>query len=336
MLELKNISVRFRSKSRSVDAVKNVSIHVNRAEVFGIVGTSGAGKSTLLRTINLLERPSEGEIWIDGRNIASLQGEALRRERLNIGMVFQHFNLLHSQTISENIALPLHAARLASAAIQKRVSELLDLVDLNGMGKALPSQLSGGQKQRVGIARALANNPDVLLCDEPTSALDLETTESILNLLAEINRKLGVTIVIISHEMAVIKRICHRVAVMHDGVVVENKPVYDLFAHPEHAFTRELVEKSLDLRVPDRVLEEQQGEILRLVFLGARAEDPVLNETTHLFSVQINILHGRIEYIAGKPIGILLVSLQGTENNVKLATQFLQEHVARLEVIRHG
>ena len=336
MLEIKNISVRFRSRSRSVDAVKNASLRVDRAEVFGIVGTSGAGKSTLLRTINLLERPSEGEIWIDGRNIVALQGEDLRKERLRIGMVFQHFNLLHSQTIADNIALPLRAAGLAKSAMQTRVTELLELVDLRGMEKALPSQLSGGQKQRVGIARALANHPSILLCDEPTSALDLETTESILNLLAEINQKLGVTIVIISHEMAVIKKICHRVAVMNDGVVVENKPVYQLFAHPEHPFTKELVEKSLDLQLPLRVLQEQSGTLLRLVFLGARAEDPVLHETSQLYFVQINILHGRIEYIEGRPIGILIISLQGKPENIRSAQEHLHNHVARLEVIRHG
>jgi len=335
MLELKNVSVRFRSRSRSVDAVRDASLHVERAEVFGIVGASGAGKSTLLRTINLLERPSEGEIWSGGRNIASLRGEALRKERLNIGMVFQHFNLLHSQSVFENIALPLRAAGQPKAAIQKRVEELLELVELGGMGRAMPSQLSGGQKQRVGIARALANHPGILLCDEPTSALDLETTESILNLLAGINQKLGVTIVIISHEMAVIKKICHRVAVMKDGVIVENKPVYELFAHPEHAFTRELVAKSLDLRLPERVLQERTGTIVRLVFLGARAEDPILNEITERFLVKANILHGRIEYIDDRPIGILIVSLQGKPARIKHALEYLQNCVARLEIIRH-
>jgi D-methionine transport system ATP-binding protein len=334
MLELKHISVRFRSRSRSVDAVRDASLQVQPAEVFGIVGASGAGKSTLLRTINLLERPSEGEIWNEGRNIALLRGEALRKERLNIGMVFQHFNLLHSQSIFENIALPLLAAKKSGSEIKARVEELLELVELGGMGKALPTQLSGGQKQRVGIARALANHPSILLCDEPTSALDLETTESILNLLAGINRKLGVTIVIISHEMAVIKRICHRVAVMKDGVIVENKPVYELFAKPEHPFTRELVEKSLGLKLPERVFDKQTGTVLRLVFLGARAEEPVLNEVTRRFSVHPNILHGRIEYIDDRPIGILIVSLDGEGPQVRDAIGFFQQNVARLEVIR--
>ncbi|XHR30467.1 MAG: methionine ABC transporter ATP-binding protein [Chthoniobacteraceae bacterium] len=334
MLELKHVSVRFRSRSRSVDAVRDASLHVKPAEVFGIVGASGAGKSTLLRTINLLERPSDGEIWSGGRNIALLRGEVLRKERLNIGMVFQHFNLLHSQSIFENIALPLRAAGKKGPAIQTRVEELLELVELGGMGKALPSQLSGGQKQRVGIARALANHPGILLCDEPTSALDLETTESILNLLAGINKKLGVTIVIISHEMAVIKKICHRVAVMKDGVIVENKPVYELFANPEHPFTRELVEKALGLKLPDRVFDKQTGTILRLVFLGTRAEEPILNEATRRFGVHSNILHGRIEYIDDRPIGILIVSLDGQAQQVRDAIEYFQHNVARLEVIR--
>lgn len=334
MLELKHVSVRFRSRHRSVDAVRDASLQVQPAEVFGIVGASGAGKSTLLRTINLLERPSEGEIWSGGRNIATLCGEALRKERLNIGMVFQHFNLLHSQSIFENIALPLRAAGRPLPEIRKRVEELLELVELGGMGRALPSQLSGGQKQRVGIARALANRPGILLCDEPTSALDLETTESILNLLAGINKKLDVTIVIISHEMAVIKKICHRVAVMKDGEIVENKPVYELFANPEHPFTRELVEKSLGLQLPGRVLDKQTGTILRLVFLGTNAEEPVLNDAARRFGVHPNILHGRIEYIDGLPIGILIVSLEGTREQIDDAIAHFQYNVARLEIIR--
>jgi len=336
MLELKNIHVTFRGRRQDVHAVRDVSLHVADGEVYGIVGTSGAGKSTLLRTINLLERPTSGEILIRDQNIAHLSGEALRQIRLKIGMVFQHFNLAHSRTVHDNIALALRAANVPEEAIRRRVPELLELVELTDKEFALPGQLSGGQKQRVGIARALANNPDVLLCDEPTSALDLETTEAILDLLAGINRRLGVTVVIISHEMAVIKKICHRVAVMKDGEIVEENNVYELFSNPAHALTKELVEKSLDLALPPRITEKIRGSLVRLVYRGERAEEPILAETVSAHRVRINILHGKIEYIDDRPIGILIISLDGAPADVQQATDHLRNQVARLEVIRHG
>jgi D-methionine transport system ATP-binding protein len=336
MLELKNIQVRFATGSHAVHAVRNVSLRVAKGEIYGIVGTSGAGKSTLLRTINLLERPSSGEIRIDGREITGLDAEALRAVRLRTGMVFQHFNLAHSRTVEDNIALPLRAAGVSEDRIRERVTQLLELVELADKRRVYPGQLSGGQKQRVGIARALANEPPLLLCDEPTSALDLETTESILDLLAGINARLGVTIVIISHEMAVIKRICHRVAVMQDGEVVEERTAYDLFATPRHALTRELIEKSLNLTLPPRLLAQSKGTLIRLVYLGETAEEPILASTARLYSVHINILHGRIEYIGDRPIGILIVALEGEPERIEDALRHLEIQVAKLEVLRHG
>ena len=336
MLELKNIHVRFTAGDHTVDAVRGVSLSVARGEIYGIVGTSGAGKSTLLRTINLLERPTSGQVWIDEREITGLDAESLRAVRLRTGMVFQHFNLAHSRTVEDNIALPLRAAGASEERIRERVTQLLELVELSDKRHAFPGQLSGGQKQRVGIARALANEPPLLLCDEPTSAVDLETTESILDLLAGINARLGVTIVIISHEMAVIKRICHRVAVMQAGEVVEENAAYDLFATPQHALTRELIEKSLNLTLPPRLLEQTKGTLVRLVYRGESAEEPIIAATARQHQIHLNILHGRIEYIAGRPIGILIVSLEGDSRHIADALHHLEIKVAQLEILRHG
>jgi len=336
MLKLENIHVHFHTPERVIEAVRGVSLSVARGEIYGIVGTSGAGKSTLLRTVNLLERPTTGSVWIEGREITSLDSRALRAVRLRTGMIFQHFNLAGSRTVEDNIALPLHAAGASKERIRERVAQLLELVELSDKRRAYPGQLSGGQKQRVGIARALANEPPLLLCDEPTSALDLETTESILDLLAGINARLGVTIVIISHEMGVIKRICRRVAVMQDGAVVEENAAYDLFAAPQRALTRELVERSLNLALPQQVLEQNTGTLARLVFRGVSAGNPVLADTARRHDIQINILHGRIEYIDSRPIGILIVSLEGEPARVADALQHLKNNVAQLEILRHG
>lgn len=336
MLKLKNISVTFQSHRQVVHAVKHVTLHVKRGEIYGIIGSSGAGKSTLIRTVNLLERPESGEVIVRGTDISHLNGLELRKARQKIGMIFQHFNLIGSKTVHDNIALPLRAAGVSEDEIRVRVPELLSVVELTDKEFAYPGQLSGGQKQRVGIARALANNPDILLGDEPTSALDLETTESILKLLADINQRLGVTILLITHEMQVVKKICHRVAVMQGGEIVEENEVYELFSNPQHPLTQELVAKSLDLTLPKRVAETVQGDIIRLVYLGDNAERGVLSDTLRAHRVQINILHGHIEYINDKPIGILIISLVGDPVQIENATEHLKGQVAKLEVIRHG
>jgi len=339
MIQLKNIVVRYTSQTGVVHAVKDVSLQIGEGEIYGIVGTSGAGKSSLLRTINLLERPVSGRIVIKGQDITDLDGAALRRERQKIGMVFQHFNLLHTSTVYDNAAFALRAAGKSEAEVAQRVPEVLELVGLTDKARAYPSQLSGGQKQRVGIARAIANHPAVLLCDEPTSALDLETAASILDLLAEINQRLGITIVIISHEMAVIKKICSRVAVMDAGNLVEEGAVYDIFASPQHSFTRQLVEHTQKLDLPPRVTEDLKGTLVKITFLGERAENPVLSSVTQLFGISVNILHGKIEYINGRALGLLVALLEdkqtGSPARVAEAVAFITQNTARVEVL-HG
>ena len=339
MIELKEISVAFVAKEQTVRAVRNASLSIAPGEIFGIVGTSGAGKSTLLRVINLLERPGSGRVLLDGRDITELTGAALRSERQKIGMIFQHFNLMHTCTVYENVAFPLQIAGQSRQQISERVPELLGLVGLADKAKAYPAQLSGGQKQRVGIARAIANRPQVLLCDEPTSALDLESSASILELLKEINERLGITIVLISHEMNVIKRICTRVAVMDQGEVIELGDVYDIFATPKAAFTRQLVDHTFNLELPRHLTEDLSGTLLKILFLGDSAEHPVLSEATLRFGVSVNILHGKIEYINNRPIGLLIALLtdrsdgQPSSSQLGEAVDFIRHNTAQVEVL---
>lgn len=338
MIELQDISIAFAAKDHTVHAVKNASLRIAPGEIFGIVGTSGAGKSTLLRTINLLERPNSGHVRLDGKDITDLKGAALRRERQKIGMIFQHFNLMHTCTVFDNVAFPLHIAGKSRQEIDARVPELLGLVGLADKAKAYPAQLSGGQKQRVGIARAIANHPEVLLCDEPTSALDLETSAAILELLKEINDRLGITIVLISHEMSVIKKICTRVAVMDQGEIIEQGDVYDIFATPRQEFTRQLVEHTFNLELPPRLTVDLRGTLLKILFLGDRAEHPVLSEATLRFGVSVNILHGKIEYINNRPIGLLIALLLDRSDapgpsRLGEAVDYVRNNTAQVEVL---
>jgi D-methionine transport system ATP-binding protein len=334
MIQLTDIQVNFDAAQGSIEAVKNVSLTVGRQEIFGIVGTSGAGKSTLLRTINLLERPTGGTVKVDGIDVTGFKGAELRKLRLSTGMIFQQFNLINAKSVYGNVAFALQVAGRTKQEIELRVPELLELVGLMDKKDAYPAQLSGGQKQRVGIARALANSPQVLLCDEPTSALDLETTSSILELLKEINRALGITIVIITHEMAVVKAICDRVAVMNAGEIVEEGSVYELFSTPQHEFTRQLVSRALNLDLPLRFTERNEGMILKLHYRGESAEEPVISETVRLFGVQLNILHGQIEYIGGRPLGSLVVSLNGDADSICLAATYIKSQTASMEVLQ--
>ncbi|MDR3671342.1 MAG: ATP-binding cassette domain-containing protein [Holophaga sp.] len=338
MIELQEISVAFLSRHKAgpaVHAVREASLRVERGEVFGIVGSSGAGKSTLVRTINLLERPDTGRVIVGGVDLTRLGDRELRRERQKIGMIFQHFNLMHTRTVWDNTAFALKVAGRSRAEIRQRVPELLALVGLSDKAKAYPDQLSGGQKQRVGIARALANHPELLLCDEPTSALDLETAAGVLALLKQINQQLGLTIVIISHEMAVIKAVCDRVAVMDAGHIVEQGTVYDIFARPSHPFTRELVDRTFNLDLPERHLNAIHGTLLKVLFLGEKAETPVLFEAAWRHGVAVNILHGKIEYIGDRAIGLLVVSLTGAPGPVGEAVAFIRDNTERVEVL-HG
>jgi D-methionine transport system ATP-binding protein len=332
MIEFKNISVSFPYKNKVINAVKNVSFEIKQGEIFGIVGTSGAGKSTLLRTINLLQKPTEGSLFLNGKDITQLKGEKLRQLRLQTGMIFQQFNLIRTKTVFDNVAFALESAgKKSREEIEKRVHEVLELVGLSDRESAYPSTLSGGQKQRVGIARAIANNPQLLLCDEPTSALDLETTDSILKLLKEINQKFSITTVIISHEMDVIKNICDRVAVMNSGEVLEINCVFDVFTSPQHEFTKTLVNYSINLDLPERILSDKSKDILKIIYSGEKAEKSLITDTVKAFEVNLNILHGKIEYITDKPFGILLVQISGSPQEVEKAKQYLRERVYKME-----
>jgi len=335
MVKIENVTVAFHSKEATFKAVNAVNLTIQEGEVFGIVGTSGAGKSTLIRTINLLQKPTSGTIWIDNEDITEYSGKSLRAIRHKIGMIFQHFNLIHTKTVFDNVAFPMVIAGASKEAIARRVPELLDLVGLSDKMHVYPSKLSGGQKQRVGIARALANNPRILLCDEPTSALDLETTNAILELLKDINIKLGITTILITHEMDVIKKICTKVAVMDRGVVVEMGNVYDIFSRPQHPFTQKLVAHTLNLELPSRIFKDVKGSLIKVVYNGDRAEEPILSDAIRTFGVNINVLHGKIEYIDEKPLGVLILNIDADSSKIEQIIDYLKERTASVEVF-HG
>jgi D-methionine transport system ATP-binding protein len=333
MIKFENVSITFNTKKATVNAVRNVSFEVNKGDIFGIVGTSGAGKSTLLRTVNLLEKPCSGRVNVDGIDITVLDEPLLRKARQKIGMIFQHYNLIHTKTVYENVSLPMKISGKSAKEISKRVPELLEIVGLSDKAQVYPVQLSGGQKQRVGIARALANESQLLLCDEPTSALDLETTKSILELIHDINKKYGITVLLISHEMDVIKSICSRVAVMSAGEVVELNDVYSIFSNPQHEITKQLVRHSLNLEIPEGILRDIEGKLVKVIYRGTSALNPILSNAIRKYPIDINILHGRIEYINNQPMGILLVNINGENNEVVKIIHYLKENTAATEVI---
>ncbi|ASV66571.1 methionine ABC transporter ATP-binding protein [Cytobacillus sp. FSL W7-1323] len=335
MIEVNHLVKIYKSKKKQVIGVDNVSLSIKEGEIYGIIGYSGAGKSSLLRCLNLLERPTSGEVKIDGVDLTSLTSKELRKARQKIGMIFQHFYLASSKTVYENIAFALKAAGKSPKEIDIRVKELLELVGLADKIHQYPTQLSGGQKQRVGIARALANDPKVLLCDEATSALDPKTTKSILNLLKSINKKLGLTIVLITHEMEVVKEICHRLAVMQDGKVIEEGPVYDIFANPIEPLTKDFIQSVLQFDLPQQLIENRKGTIIKIQFKGAIAEESVVSELFQTFKVKGNILHGKIEYIQEVPLGIFIMELTGEIPEIERAIQYIQERTQNLEVVEH-
>lgn len=336
MIQLENIEKTYKTKKGSLTAVDNVSIKIKKGEIFGIVGYSGAGKSTLLRCINLLERPSKGKVIIDGVDMTSLSTKELRKARQSIGMIFQGFHLASSKTAAENIDFSLKVAGVPVEKRKERVKELLDLVGLADKADHYPAQLSGGQKQRVSIARALANNPKVLLSDEATSALDPSTTKSILALLKKINEELGITIVLITHEMEVVKEICHRCAVMQDGRVVELGRTYDIFANPQNELTKKFIETVLQFNLPDKLREACTGTIVRLQFQGEKATEAIVSDMLQKHQVSGNILHGKVEYIRDEPLGIFIMELKGVQTEIDKAIQYLEQRMQRVEVVQHG
>lgn len=333
MLEFRNISKVYRTKKKEVIGVDDVSFTIHKGDIFGIVGYSGAGKSSLLRCVNLLERPTSGEVLVDNVDLSQLSGEELRQARLKIGMIFQHFYLISQKTVGENVAFALRAAETPASEIEERVKELLEMVGLSDKRDVYPAQLSGGQKQRVGIARALANNPSILLCDEATSALDPKTTVSILRLLKEINEKLGITIVLITHEMDVVKEICNRMAIMQDGRVIELGDVYDIFASPEKPLTKEFINSVVSFDIPDAILHRVQGTIVKILFKGTIAGEGIISDTVQNFSIKGNFLHGTIEYIQERPLGIFIMELAGQRVEIAKATAYMESRGAIVEVM---
>jgi len=341
MISIQNVRKIFNTKQGELHAVENVSLEIQEGEIFGVIGYSGAGKSTLIRMLNGLELPTDGSVTVAGREVSKIKGQELRKARQEISMIFQHFNLLWSRTVSENIAFPLEIAGVNGAERKKRVDELIKLVGLEGRGNAYPSQLSGGQKQRVGIARALANNPKVLLCDEATSALDPQTTDSILELLVDINKRLGLTIVLITHEMHVIRKICHRVAVMESGKVVELGPVLDVFKNPQQSITKRFVQQVTEPEETKETVEHlleryPSGQIIQLTFVGDSAEQPVITNLIRQHNVTVNILQGKVSHMQSGSYGTLFIHLDGENDEIKKAIDFIQSQQVGVEVVTNG
>ena len=341
MIQLSHVEKIYDSPSGPVRALKDISLHIEKGDIYGIIGLSGAGKSTLVRCINLLERPTKGTVVVDGQEITAMSDSQLRAARKNIGMIFQHFNLLSSATVYENVAFPLELAKTNKDVIQKKVTELLELVGLADKADQYPSQLSGGQKQRVGIARALASDPKVLLCDEATSALDPQTTKSILELIKDINAKLKLTVVVITHEMQVIKEICDKVAVIQNGLIAENGPVLDVFINPQQPITKEFISVLMSNELPagfDRSTISKDPipnsvMLTRLTFIGAETDEPVISRLIKNFDLNVGIVFGQIDHIKNVPFGRLMVAMEGRQMEIDHAIEYLKGKNLKVEVI---
>lgn len=344
MITLQDIEKVYDNAKNAVHALKDINLTIHQGEIFGIIGKSGAGKSTLIRCINMLERPTKGTVLVDGQDLTSLKEVELRESRKHIGMIFQHFNLLSSRTVYQNIAFPLELSKKGKEEIDKEVTHLLDLVGLSDKKNSYPSQLSGGQKQRVGIARALACRPKVLLCDEATSALDPQTTKSILALLKDINRKFQLTIVLITHEMQVIKEICDRVAVIEDGHIVEEGPVLEVFTAPQSQTAKDFINALVQHPLPEHfaglsetpVPGTDNNLLVRLSFVGHSTEEPVISAMVRHFNVDANILYGNIDHIQDTPIGTLVIELSGNEASLQQALRYLKTRDLGIEVIGYA
>ena len=342
MIRLENVSKTFTDSNKEVHAVNNVSLTINDGDIFGIIGFSGAGKSTLVRCINLLEKPTEGKVFVDDAEITALSGKELRKARKKIGMIFQHFNLMPSRTIFGNVAYPLRGSGLSKEEIKEKVHHLLELVGISEKENAFPSQLSGGQKQRVAIARALANDPNILLCDEATSALDPQTTKSILKLLQQLNQTLGITVVVITHEMAVVKEICNRVAVMDHGDVVEEGEVFHVFASPKEPLTRSFIKTTSNLQKIEEliaadspVVATKKGElIVRLSYVEKNTSEPLISTVTRKFGIILNIVFADVEIVQNAPIGGTVAIVSGEGSRIDEALQYLRDKNVGVEVIK--
>lgn len=334
MIELINVSKEFKNGKGKIVAVKDVSLKIKPGEIYGIIGLSGAGKSTLIRCVNRLEEPTSGRIIIDGSDLTSLKKGELRESRKDIGMIFQHFNLLAQKTVYDNIAFPLKLKKLDKEAIEKRVDELLKIIELEDKKYSYPSQLSGGQKQRVAIARAIATNPKVLLSDEGTSALDPKTTQSILSLLKDIRDKLNITIIMITHEMEVVREVCDRVAIMEDGQVIEENTVENVFSNPRTKTAKSFI-NALASDIEEDIINpgDFRGQIYRLTYLGDSAQQPLISKLSREFNIDVNILSGNINRLQSKNVGHLIVELQGKDDEIVRALEFLKSEKVNMEVI---
>ena len=339
MIELKHITKIFHTQKGDISACQDVNLTIQDGEIFGVIGYSGAGKSTLVRIINQLEKQTSGEVIIDGEDISQLSGERLRKKRTKIGMIFQHFNLLWSRTVQKNIELSLEIAGVDKQTRQQKAKQLIELVGLTGRENAYPSELSGGQKQRVGIARALANDPHILLCDEATSALDPDTTEQILDLLIQINRQLGITIVMITHQMEVVQKICHRIAVMSEGKVVEEASVKDIFEHPHHEITKRFV-RDLSSKIDDGKLNDNlkqiypDGILLRLTFDEEIYRLPIVSKEMKEIDLDLSIVSGNLTNTIDSSFGVLIVNvLGGDKQEYENVIQKFKDYQVIVEVI---
>lgn len=341
MIKLSQIEKVYDGASGPVHALKGIDLHIRRGEIYGVIGLSGAGKSTLVRCINMLERPTKGKVIVDGADLTAMNDRELRAARKNIGMIFQHFNLLSSATVYDNVAFPLTLIGMKRSEIEKKVVPLLELVGLADKKDQYPAQLSGGQKQRVGIARALASDPKVLLCDEATSALDPQTTKSILELIRDINQKLQLTVVLITHEMQVIKEICDNVAVIENGVICEQGTVLDVFTNPQQAITKEFIGVIISHDIPEAFKDAQisatplpdSSLLVRLSFIGNSAGEPVISGLIRRFEVDTNIIYGNVDHIKSTPYGTLVIEITGDDAEIQKALDYLQERNLGIEVI---
>jgi len=335
MIEFKNISKHYQLKGQTIRALDQINLQIPDGSIFGIIGYSGAGKSTLIRLINLLERPDEGQVIIHQKDFTALDARTLRQERANIGMIFQHFNLLQTKTVAANIEMPMRLLGYSKAEREKRLNELLDFIDLKHKRDAFRDELSGGQKQRVGIARALANHPKILLCDEATSALDPQTTQSVLQLLKKINKEQGITIVMVTHEMDVIESVCDYVAVMEHGKVIETGSTLDIFSQPQHPTTRNFIQTVLQQQLPVNILNNLENQnhhsIYCLKFLGKSAQETVVQAVIKKFDLSLNILFANMTEIHGTVIGQMFIQLLGDPEVIQQAILFLENNGVQVE-----
>ena len=342
MIELNHVTKTFASKSGNVHAVNDVSLTIDTGTIFGLIGYSGAGKSTLIRMINLLEKPDRGSVMVDGVDLTKLRNVELRKKRQKIGMIFQHFNLMEALTIQQNVAFPLRKSGLTKSQVTQKVNALLSLVELSDKADNYPNQLSGGQKQRVAIARALANDPTILLCDEATSALDPQTTESILALLKKLHASLGLTIVLITHQMSVIKTIAKKVAIMENGRIVEQGDVYDIFASPKAQITKKFVDSTTQMASITSLIDagyelmqcDPNEQLIQLTYIADSAAQALISKVSRKFDVDCNIVFGTVEVIDGKPLGQLIVKVNGKSADMVAAIDTIRQANVKVEVIR--